>query len=145
MQVEPGDVPGVVWFRRQDGGWKLALVDVDSMRGAVHDALAMPTTEAGALLLPRGLDSGAAVIRHLVGTMRINHKRDGLRWSEKAKDRQFHPEWQRRVDYLDCATYAKAAATWWRRKQMRTSGEKTESKATPPAPAGFLDGYEVTA
>ena len=145
MQIEPGDVPGVAWFRRQDGGWKLALVDVDSMRSAVHDSLAMPITEAGALLLPRGLDSGSAVIRHLVGTMRINDKRDGLRWSGQAKDRAQHPQWQRRVDYLDCATYAKAAATWWRRKQMRSSGEKTDTTTTPPPEPGFMDGYGMNA
>lgn len=144
MQQEPGDVPGVVWFRRQDGGWKLALIDVDTVRGGVHDALAMPTTAAGALLLPRGLDSGSAVIRHMVGTMRINDKRDGLRWSEKAKDRQQHPEWQRRVDYLDCATYARAAALWWRRKQSRSSAAKTDSTTTAaPAGGGFMDGYTL--
>jgi hypothetical protein len=141
MKPEPGDVPGVVYFRRQDGGWKLALVEVDPMRAAVHDALSLPVTESGALLLPRGLDSGAAVIRHLVGTMRINHKRDGLRWSESAKDRQFHPEWQRRVDYLDCATYARAAAIWWRRKQIRAARPPTTPPIEPAASGGFLEGF----
>jgi hypothetical protein len=144
MKPEPGDVAGVVYFRRQDGGWKLALIDVDPIRGGVHDALSLPVVEAGALLLPRGLDAGTAIVRHLVGTMRINHKRDGLRWSESAKDRQQHPEWQRRVDYLHCLTYARAAATWWRRKNMRSSGEKTDTKPSAPPPSGgFMDGYEV--
>lgn len=148
MQTEPGDVPGVVYFRRQDGGWKLALVDVDEVRGGVHDALSMPVTEPGALLLPRGLDSGAAVIRHLVATMRINHKRDGMRWSESARDRAQHPEWQKRVDYLHCATYARAAALWWRRKHMRSAAapvaeQMTRPSVVPSQAGGFLDGFNL--
>lgn len=144
MQPEHGDVAGVVYFRRQDGGWKLALIEVDTIRGAVHDALSLPIQEPGAMLLPRGLDAGSALVRHLVGTMRINHKRDGMRWSEGARDRQQHPEWQRRIDYLDCVTYARAAAVWWRRMQgWRSVTTDTKTTPTPRGGGGFLAGFGI--
>lgn len=146
LTPEQGDVAGVVYFRKQDEGkWKLALIDVDEVRGSVHDALSLPTTEPGAILLPHGLDAGTAIIRHLVGTMRIPDKGRGLRWSEKAKDRSLHPEWQKRIDYLDCTTYGRAALTWWRRKQQRAAGRPvgaTVDRDQSAAPSGdWLSGF----
>jgi len=118
-KAQVGDIQGVIYRRRQEAGWNLYLVQRDAVRQQVHGALSIPPQEPGAYRVPYGLTTTDAIVRHLVGTLQINDGKSGLRWSDRASDRKWHPEWQRRIDYLDCAVYGRAFAVWWRAQQRR--------------------------
>lgn len=67
------------------------------------------------MALPQGLTREDTLIRHLCATVEY----EPGRWSERAKDRPHHPEWQYRHDLLDCVVYARALAYEWDQRRDR--------------------------
>lgn len=124
-QAQPGDCLGWCYPRDQKAGWKLYEIPTRNAMAAVHGALQIPLETPGALILPAGLQIDDALITHLCGTIQIRDAKRGLRWSEKAKDRALHKEWQLRIDYFQCIAYARAIAAWWRNTQKRAANRKT--------------------
>ena len=119
LKLAPGDTPNTVAPRPQADGHVLYFVETATVRQRIHAALSLQPDKPGAMLLPRGLSTQDALVRHLVGTVQVVDGKRGLRWTEKATDRKLHPEWQRRIDYLDCCCYADAIAAHWRTIQRR--------------------------
>jgi hypothetical protein len=105
------DIAGWIYRREQhdkDGTpWFLYFPDEDARRAA-QDGFLMEPGKHGAAYLPKGLDAGMALIRHLCATIEIPDGKGGKRWSAKEPDRKFHPEWSYRHDFLDTRTYARA-------------------------------------
>lgn len=108
----PGDLQGVVYRRQQDGGWFLWEIDVHEMRQRAQNGFLVAPNKPGAAHLPEGLSSTAAIIQHYCATALIPDKKNGLRWSDRKEDRKFHPDWQKRCDFLDCRTYGAALAEY---------------------------------
>jgi hypothetical protein len=111
------DVSGWIYRRRQDaeGGhgarsWWLYLVDVDLVRSQAQAGFLVAPGKPGAHHVPRGLVVGDALVKHYCATALIADAREGVRWSDRAKDRVAHPEYQPRHDFLDCRTYGHAMA-----------------------------------
>lgn len=84
---------------------------------------------SGSLILPHALSVKGeshqlpAIVQHFCATVEYQPGK----WSESAKDRVYHPEWQRRHDYLDAGAYARAVLREWE--------NKARAEAPPPAPA----------
>ena len=86
------------------GRWWLYWIDTPNCRREAQSAFRVPAMKPGAAHLPVGLSNNDTIVRHYCGTAEIPSHAGGSRWSEKDADRKHHPEWQRRVDYLDCRT-----------------------------------------
>lgn len=104
--TDPRDRPGWLYHRQQTG-FDLRLIETRAALRVVHGDL---LTER--LLLPRGLERGASLVMHLCAS--VEYAPD--KWSEKAKDRIHHPEWQARDDLGQCASYARALCYEWETK-----------------------------
>lgn len=116
----PNDVVGFMYPRPQkNGAWTLYLVPSALVRADVHSSLTVKPLDPSSLNLPDGISTGDAIVRHLVGTIEILDPKRGMRWSQKPDDRQFHPEWQRRIDYLAALVYARAAGKYWEHRGKR--------------------------
>jgi hypothetical protein len=104
------DIPGWIYRREQhdeDGtAWWMHFPDVEARRAALDGFLMDPQAQ-GAAHLPRGLEAGMALIRHLCASIEIDDGK-GKRWSSKETDRRWHPEWQKRNDFQDTRTYCRA-------------------------------------
>lgn len=103
---EPGDLAGWVYRRPQEGQWLLWLIAGESVRRQAQAELMGETGKPGSCALPHGLTRNDAIIRHLCGSIEY----EPGKWSSSPRDKMRHPEWNRRIDYLDCYTYARALA-----------------------------------
>jgi phage terminase large subunit GpA-like protein len=131
---DPYDLPGWIYRRPQekDGhAWPLWFVDTDGARREAQQRFYVVAGNAGAAHLPRGLSEQTTLVRHYCSTAEIPGARGATRWSSGAKDRQHHPEWQRRNDYLACRTYGMALLYQLSRELAGTS--KQEDAPARPA------------
>ena len=118
--TESIDLPGWLYGRRQDKGWLLWMVDVDSVRRVVHGELIGDQGKPGSMQMPPNLVRNDALIKHLCGTAEFMPGK----WSQREADRKHHPEWQKRVDYLDALTYARALAYQYEHRPVRRAALK---------------------
>jgi hypothetical protein len=125
------DISGWLYRREQDAEnasglrtWWLYLVPSDTVRLHAQSGLLLPAGAPGAHHQPRGLDHESTIIKHYCATALINDSRDGQRWSDRATDRKFHHEWQRRHDLLDCRTYGQALGYQYCRTVNRRTPKK---------------------
>ncbi len=107
-----GDIQGVIYRRKQDGGWFLYEIDVHEMRQRAQNGFLVPAGKPGAAHLPEGIDPNRGLVHHYCATALIPDKKSGLRWSDNKKDRSQHGDWQTRRDFLDCRTYGCALAEY---------------------------------
>ena len=115
-----GEVPG--WFYYRKG---IFLVETRAVSYACHRALLAPAGKAGSMGVPRGVHREDALAKHLCGT--VQYAPD--KWSERERDRVFHPDWHPRHDYLDCLAYARAISHAWELdRDMRRAREQLTAK-----------------
>ena len=68
----------------------------------------------------------------MCATVLILDAKGDTKWSESARDKLLHPEWQKRCDFhLDCAIYAEALASQWEKHQ-----EASQLPEPPPIEEG---------
>jgi hypothetical protein len=108
--TEPGDIPDIIYHRRQESGAVLRFIPTAKVREAAQMALLLPLNQPGALHLPRGLSRESTVVQHYASTALIPDGRGGVMWAEKQEHRAFCPDYQSRHDFLDCRTYCHAMA-----------------------------------
>jgi hypothetical protein len=111
--VERNDLPGWIYVRDQEGGWRLRLVETQAATRQIHGEL-MGGRGIGAMELPKGIERTGSLAQHFCAT--VEYAPD--KWSQRASDRKYHPEWQFRHDLLDCAAYARALAYEWENKPV---------------------------
>ena len=115
IKAQPGDRPGWI-YRRTQAGYILRLVETESVLRVVHgELLARPGD--GSCQLPHGLEPNSAIVTHICASVEY----EPGKWSKGARDRKYHPEWQRRNDYADALVYARALAYEW---QTRVVGKR---------------------
>jgi hypothetical protein len=113
-----GDRPGWVYYRQQDAGYRLTLIETSSVLRTLHGEI-LAGKGAGSVLLPHGLDAGSALVKHLCASVEY----EPGKWSSSAKDRKHHYEWQARNDYADAACYARALGYAWGHDQAAKANQ----------------------
>ena len=101
------DRAGWAYVRKQDR-YTLYLVETKAVTKTIQGEILARDGE-GSCILPHGLDSRAALIRHICASVEYFPGK----WSERPSDRKHHPEWQKRNDYADALAYARALAYLW--------------------------------
>lgn len=119
IRANSGDHPGWVYVRDQDGHWRLWMVETQSVTRIVQGEL-LASDGAGSMALPRDLAHRETLIMHICATVEYAPGK----WSLRASDRKYHPEWQVRHDLLDCLAYARAAAYLWENKPQVSSNRR---------------------
>jgi hypothetical protein len=110
LKAMAGDHAGWIYRRDQDG-FRLYLIEGATVRGRAQAEI-MAGAVVGGIAMPHGIKRESALTRHLCGTVEYAPGK----WSTTKKDAVHHPEWQSRIDYLDCLTYARALAYDWEHK-----------------------------
>lgn len=116
---KPGDMAGWIYPRQQPDNFILYLVPTHSVIRSIHGELIAPIDGPGSCALPHGLTRADHILRHIVGTIEY----EPGKWSEKPEHRKFHPEWNRRIDYLHCFAYARALA-YYQENRRRNPNRK---------------------
>lgn len=111
-KAQPGDIQGVIYRKRQEGGWILYELDVHEMRQRAQNGFLVPPNKPGAAHIPEGLAINSSLFAHYCATALIPDAKSGLRWSDRKEDRKLHGDWQKRHDLLDCRTYGYALAEY---------------------------------
>src|SRR6056297_1128518 len=102
IKADAGDRAGWVYIRKQER-YMLYLIETKSATKTLQGEILARDGE-GSCLIPHGLDSHSALVRHLCASVEYFPGK----WSERPSDRKHHPEWQKRNDYADAAAYARA-------------------------------------
>jgi len=112
------DRSGWLYVRKQDK-YTLYLVETKSVTRTFHGEILARDGE-GSCILPHGLDQNSAIVRHICASVEYLPGK----WSERAVDRKHHPEWQKRNDYMDAASYARALSYHWQTAPAKTNSRK---------------------
>ena len=112
-KTDPRDRPGWVYVRNQKT-YVLRLIETLSVLRVCHGEILARDGE-GSMLFPHGLDVKAALITHICASVEYQPEK----WSQRASDRKYHPEWQKRNDYADALCYARAGAYEWQTKPAK--------------------------
>jgi hypothetical protein len=109
LKPEQGDIPDWIYHRMENDLRVRHVCTLNAIR-AIHGEIISKT-----LLLPSALSEKGennqlpAIVRHWCGTVEYQPGK----WSKDTKDRKYHPEWQRRIDYLHSAAYARVGLRHW--------------------------------
>lgn len=120
-KAQSGDIQGVIYRKKQDGGWLLYEIDVHEMRQRAQNGFLVEPNKPGAAHIPEGLAINSSLLAHYCATALIPDTKNGLRWSDRKEDRKHHGDWQKRHDLLDCRTYGCALAEYQIRELLKPS------------------------
>lgn len=121
-KTSPLDRPGWMYISTRQG-YRLRLIETKSVLRVCHGEILAREGE-GSMLFPHGMDIKSALITHICASVEYVPGK----WSERASDRKYHPEWQRRNDYADTLCYARAGAYEWQTKPARTAAPRKYGK-----------------
>jgi hypothetical protein len=120
IKPELGDIPDWIYHRSEGQTRIRHVVTLNAIRTIHGEVL------SGSLILPQALSERGennqypAIVQHWCGTVEY----EPGKWSEKKEHRKYHPEWQRRIDYLHSAAYARAGLKEWESRNQSPSRRK---------------------
>lgn len=135
------DLAGWIYRREQQERskrWWLYLMDTHACRQEAQNGFLAEGGKPGAAHIPYGLDRSSTLLRHYCASILIPDGRGGLRWSAGERDRQAHPEWQTRHDYLDNRTMGTALARSYAHKPRSAPPQEDPNQPRQP---GWIDSY----
>jgi len=126
IKQEPGDIPNWI-YHRMEGGLKVRYVVTLKSISTIHGEVM-----SGTLILPRALSEKGennqlpAIVQHWCGTVEY----EPGKWSDGKKDRKYHPEWQKRIDYLHSGAYALVGLKEWESRPAKNTTAKPIEKGS---------------
>jgi len=126
IKQEPGDIPNWI-YHRIEGGLKVRYVVTLKSISTIHGEVM-----SGTLILPRALSEKGennqlpAIVQHWCGTVEY----EPGKWSDGKKDRKYHPEWQKRIDYLHSGAYALVGLKDWESRPAKNTTAKPIEKGS---------------
>ena len=123
IKPDGADRAGWVYKRPQDT-YMLYLIETKAVLRVLQGEI-LARDGVGSCLIAHGLNRNDAIIRHLCASVEYFPGK----WSERPSDRKHHPEWQKRNDYADAGTYARALSYEYETKPAKPRVQYGKIKA----------------